>query len=473
MESIVPFCISKKEVINNSNYEKLKPNKNLGRMERIIYDMIKDEYNRCNAVEKGMFCDDFNMIPINSCIGYMEIGDDIPTYVYAIKKGAYFKGEFQYAVIELSDAVSGAINSILYSAVIRDFEGDMDTLYITVKGSLPIKEYFIIVKIENKQTLIQRAKSEWANILSSTSLVGTDSIVSHYREMTRFCYRIIKNQSDVGSVYSMISENQHLVNHVLPSLTMYLTSYNSVILEHVKNHIKRCYESNDYNLIFRKDDIECDHLTEPYIDEGLKLEISNAIYNDVTLRLREIKNCEAEAKYIKKNLFRSDNNKIISDFEAVTSSETEMIKYLPGTNEAEDFFQYGLPEHINIARTHLENSMVKRITDANMIDDVDYIPSYPFTTEFKKVVFESYRIKNKTVKMSHLGLHYACLYIYFSIVSTRRAGYERFNFDHKLIEKSRKFAKVNIEYLRFRIQTVRTVSTPINNCVTITLKKNL
>nr|ANQ90718.1 p5 protein [Emaravirus cajani] len=473
MESVVPFCIGKKEVIDTSKYEKLKPNKNLGRMERVIYDMIKNEYNSCNAIEKGMFCDDFNLIPINSCIGYMEISDDIPTYIYAIKKGSYFKGEYQYAVLELNDAVSCALNSILYSAVIRDFEGDMNTLYITIKGSLPIKEYFIIVKVENKQTLIQRVKSEWANILSSTSLVGTDSIISHYREMTKFYYRIIKNQDDVGSVYSMINENQHLVNHILPSLTMYLTSYNNVILEHVKNHIKKCYDSNDYNLIFRKDDIECDHLTEPYIDEGLKLEISNAIYNDVTLGLREIKDCEAEANCLKKNLLRSENNKIISNFEAVTSSETEMIKYLPGANEAEDFFQYGLPEHVNIARAHLENSMVKKITDASMIDDVDYISSYPFTTEFKKVVFESYKMKNKTVKMSHLGLHYACLYIYFSIVSTKRAGYERFNYDHKLIERSRKFAKVNIEYLRFRLQTVRTISTSINNCVTITLKRNL
>ncbi|UQV97409.1 putative p5 protein [Pueraria lobata-associated emaravirus] len=450
MENIIPYQQTKAVCTTSLNLEKLKPMKDLGPVGNLVYSTIRTEFNSNISAEKMLFYDGWHKIPNSSYIGYTEICDSIPNYIYAVRRS---NTAMRFVVKELNESVLCALKSTLYSKIIRDFDKDLDTISVVIKGFLPVKSYFIIVKITNKETLIKGAKKEWNNIISSTRLAGTSSILNHYDEMKEFYYRVVENKKHVYSVYQFIEDNKHLMNHILPTLTLSVKSYNNKVMQYVREHIKLCMEANDYNIGFNES-----QLKDCINGDEISADISTAINNDVKTKLNELKHHKSELDVLKKEIIRCKDGKLSSHIPKLSLNTDEMISYSPGKNIDEDIFYYGLPENLGIVIDRIESSMRKSIHCELDIDSIDYMPEYPFTQKFKKLIYDQYKSINTNIKMSHLGLHYSCLYIYLSHISKVRSNFEEHTYDKEILERARTFAKVNIASLRSIMLDVQSIN---------------
>ncbi|QEE82890.1 P5 [Emaravirus kiwii] len=449
MDCITPFSFCNKAKFDSTGYERIPKLTKLGKVEKIISDTIVDEFNSCDELEKGFFYDEFKLAPVMSSINYIEVNEDMPKFAYAIQRRG-LKKKHQYAILELNEILTAALNSCLYSHIIKEFENDFETIYATIKGIAPYMHQFFIVKVLCKETLVKAAKENWNNIIMSTSLVDRESIIDHYKDMSRFYYKVVKNQTNVGSVYKFIDDNKHLMGHMLPFIDIKPKSYDQEILNLVNKHIDKCIEMNDYDIIFKKETI-----SEEYPDKDFQIDVSNAIYLDVTLKLREIREEHSELECLKVCTLRKKKTNTKERFQEIIGSDQEMISHKPGENKDEDIFYYGLPETLNVVCKHVEKSMVKNLVDEDMIDDIDYISNYPFKQDFKKVVFRLYKDHNNTVRMSQLGLQYCCLYIYYSALSTKRSGIGELQYSRMMLEKARTFSKVNVAKLRSKVMNMK------------------
>ncbi|QOI17319.1 hypothetical protein [Maple mottle-associated virus] len=469
MENILPYQLeypyhSERKI---TNHQKLKSIPSLGFVEKMIYESVKDMFNSCTCNEKEFFYCGNVKIPEGAYIGYIEINDSIPNYMYATYS---MLGTQKYKVAVLDEYTLAAVKSNLYSVVIREYKNDIDMVYNVVKDVPPVRNQFIMVKVNNKDLLIREAEKNWKNMVSSTILSGASSIISHYSEMKSFYYEIIKKEKHTKSVYALIEENQHLMNYVLPTLTVFLKSYNEKVLEYVQEHIKVCNDNNDYNLIFRREQIEWSE----GIDTDFQVDVSNAIYEDVTIKLRELEHHRSELDILKdpRLEFKNKKIKIKPVKKEIISSEQEMISretvsYLPGEDPLEDMFYYGLPESMKLFTNNINTAMIKNISSEKDVNDIDYIAGFPFKTSFKKTVFNVYKEKNTSIKMSHLTLHYACLYIYISTVSEMRSGRKDLEYTDDKMEKARTFAKINLAELRLRASRMKTIKYGYGTCISM------
>nr|QIB98142.1 p5 [Emaravirus rosae]QIB98151.1 p5 [Emaravirus rosae]QIB98154.1 p5 [Emaravirus rosae]QIB98178.1 p5 [Emaravirus rosae] len=464
MEKIIPYVRPDPEKVDFSNHEKLPKLSSLGDFYGPIYKLIRENFNSCNCIEKKLFYGEYTRIPCSSSIGYIEINrGEMPTVIATVLN----RGTVRLEV--LPEDVVNALKSIVYNYVIENYE-NLEMVTAVIKNAAAVRNYFIMVKIIDKQWIINETKKNWANIIGSTYLAQKELIISHYLRMKSFYYRIVCNLRYEKSVYSFIDENKHLSNEIIPSLDIMLRTYNIHVFKYVKEHIQYCKKMLDYDIPF-----DCNKINESdfMYGEFFPLDVKTAIYEDVTIRLREVKIENSEVDVLKKPIIEYVDKEILLNDIALNKAVDEKIKYLPGDNEIEDMFYYGLPGSIKTVVNNINSSMKKNISDDTKIDDIDYIPNYPFKSSYKKEIYNLYKLKNSDLKMSHLTLHYICLYLYIAKVSAIRTGYSENIGTVEVLERAREFAKVNVSHLRSRLLFLHQNRISIKDgCMQIFLKVN-
>nr|QJR96881.1 p7 [Emaravirus rosae]QJR96932.1 p7 [Emaravirus rosae] len=465
MDSIIPYTRSDSEVIDFSNYEKLGKLNNLGAFYGTIYSNIKTMFNADVSTEKKFFYGSHNKIPKHSSICYLEINHKkIPNTVASVFN------KTQVEVETLPEDVYLALQSILYNYVIENFN-NLDTLSAVIMHHKLVRRYFIMIKIVDKQWMIDEVKRNWANILSSTYLSQREVILSHYTSMTAFYYKIVKNSDTEKSVYSFLDDNKHLLNHVLPSLDVDFKLYNAQIIKYVKSHLQICKDKSDYNLAF---DYTTISESDSIYGEKFPADVLAAIHIDVTAKLREVKVNRSEEDVLKKPIIDCVDDVVVLNKVTFWKHTDETVSYKPGDDEIEDTFYYGIPDTIETVIDHLEDALEKNIHDVDDINNIDYIPQFPFKNSFKREIFTALKVRNDTVKVSHLTLHYICLFLYISKVASLKIDTGCYTAHSAVLERARLFAKTNVSYLRNRLLFLNQNRKQFKNeCVQISLKFNM
>ncbi|QAR18006.1 p5 variant A [pistacia virus B] len=477
MKRVIPY--SKLEnfmTYNVTNKEKLKPYSGSSVIQKSLYTSIINRFNKCECVEKDIFYGECSRVPQNSPISYMEIEDSIPTCMFTIKK---IHQTYRYSTTNIDETLMAIIKSDLYSFIIREFESNKEDVNLVITCPMRINQQFIMVKILNKNVLIEEAKKNWRDIISSTILCGLRSILSHFEDMTEFYYKIVRKRRFARSVYSFIDDNKADINHILPSLETSFKSYNQCVLKYINKHLREAYMLSDYNIKFNRATVQ-----EVCKEQGLdyynfSTQISDAIASDVITQLKELETNFSEFNMLKKPCLKLVEGKLkivklkhdeemdmdvdLGNIQLPMDAD-EMIEYLPGANPVEDSFYYGFPNTIEVSTEHIYTAMKKNIKTENDINNIDYISGYPFKESFKKTVFRMLKRQNDTIKVSHLFLHYFCLYIYITAVASMRSGSVPL-YDNNQIERARSFSKENINSLRKKLANFKTMNIPNDQCL--------
>ncbi|QAR18009.1 p7 protein [pistacia virus B] len=479
MEHIKPYTNSIGGcTIKLSNKEKISDYKGLSSFEENIYNQIKNKFNNCECFEKDVFFDEDSKMPKNASISYIEINDQFPRYMYTIKK---MRSKYKYSLTNIDDLLFSIIKNHLHNFIIREFESDINEINIIIKGFLHIPKQFVMVKINNKNLLINDTKYNWENIISSTTLCDLRSILSHFDDMRDFYYKKVQGTNIVKSIYSFINDNKSLINHVLPSIKTSFKTYDDCVLKYINAHLKKAYNESNYSLVFDSSTIQ-EFLIETESCSDFSLEVRKAIHEDVTKQLEGLKTQFSEYDILKMPCLELVNQRLVpikhnknklnvsgscEQSVAFPLNIDEIVKYPPGENPIQDNFYYGLPNTLEISTQYLNSAMRKIIQEEKDIDDIDYIAGYPFKRSYKILIFSILKKQNYNIRISHLFLHYFCYYMYAASVASIRVGVDMI-YEQKQIDRAREFSKKNISVIRNLVQSHKHLFLQ-NQCVSITL----
>ncbi|QAR18007.1 p5 variant B [pistacia virus B] len=481
MEHITPYSnFINGKTVKLENKEKIDSYYGPSILERHSFNYIKNQFNECDCFEKDVFYGDCSKLPQNAPISCLEIYDKFPDSMYSIKK---VHSKFRFSLTAIDEKLYTIIKSNLYSFIIREFESDKDEINIVITSPMRIMRQFIMVKLYNRELLINEAKLKWKEIISSTTLCGLRSVLSHFQDMRDFYYKIVRNEKYVKSVYSFIDDNKSVINHILPTIETSFKSYNKCVLKYINEHLQEAYHKSDYNLHFDRSKINESCIESESDREDFSVEVSNAIYNDVTMNLKELEIQLSEYDVLKRPCLelvgkklvpvkyrqKIERKQMLKECEAKFPTEVEeIVEYFPGSNPIEDLFHYGLPNTIELTSKYLHFSMKKNINTEDDIDNIDYISGYPFKESYKKLIFSILKRQNHKIKVSHLFLHYFCLYMYTASVASIRAGVEP-AYEREKIEQARIFAKRNLNELRSKLSNYKTLELPEDHCMSFKL----
>nr|QBI22248.1 hypothetical protein [Emaravirus fici] len=460
MDKVTPYVSCETGEYDFTKYEKVKDNDQIG-LRKHAFNYIKDLFNNCTCIQKKFFYGEPNyrsqhMMPgYDSKIIHLVIDDEIPIAAPVIhKKG---KMGFRFKIHVFTPTELAALKGMIYNFVIENYrEKDTKNMiygnYKTINGYV---NYFFMIEIHNWDWLIEETKNQWKDIMSSSLLVGDETIKKHYDSMRPFYYEIVRKEKHIKSIYKFFEDNAHLTGHIYPSIYGKVKHHNHMVMKYVRLHLQKCYQKKDFSIKFDKDDIDP---VDIYHDKDIDVDASNAIFCDVTIQLLDQTIKESELNILKKSIVELIQDKKtltdevikkVDDINIDSTSDTEYIKHLPTENKFEDIFYYGLPEDSSTVIQHLDVAMKRTITCEDDIDDVDYIQSFPFKRSYKVDTFRVLKQKNDTIRISPLTLNYICLYMYMCQLASFRAGYRDMDsLKKKRLEMARDFAKLNIANLR-------------------------
>nr|QTZ21229.1 hypothetical protein [Emaravirus fici] len=496
MDKVTPYVRYETGEHDFTGYEKIQENDQIG-LGKQAFNYMKDLFNNSTCIQKKFFYGesqdfrygDSNKMPkFNSKIIHLEIDDEVPVATFAIHKRGKLGFRFSTYVLTTTELV--ALKGIIYNFVIENYK-ERDTknmIYGNMKSIHGYRNYFFMIEIHNWDWLIEDTKNHWEYILSSSLLVGNETIKSYYDSMRPFYYEIVKKQTHVKSIYKFFEDNAHLTGHIFPSIYGRIKSHNHLVMKYVRLHLQKCYQKKDFSLRFDKDDIDPDDV---YYDRDIDVDASNAIFCDVTIQLLDQTIRESELNILKKSIVeliqdeKTLTNEVIKKVDSTdidstgtdidSTSDIEYIKHLPTENKSEDIFYYGLPESSSTVVQHLDTAMKRTIVCEDDIDDVDYIQGFPFKRSYKVDTFRVLKQKNDTIRISPLALHYICLYMYMCQLASFRAGCEDINsLKKKRLEMARDFAKLNIAKLRENLNDLhkKGKSCPAGNYIQVCLEFN-
>nr|BAM13830.1 hypothetical protein [Emaravirus fici] len=499
MDKVTPYVSCETGEYDFTRYEKIQDNNQTG-LGKHAYNYIKDMFNNSTCIQKKFFygeSQDFRneslylMPRFNAKIIHLEIDDEIPIAPFAIyKKRDRKQTEFRFSTHVLSDTELVALKGIIYNFVIENYrERDTKNIiygnYKTINGYV---NYFFMIEIHNWDWLIKETKNQWKDIISSSLLVGDETIKQHYDSMRPFYYEIVRKQTHVKSIYKFFEDNAHLSDHIFPSIYGKVKHHNHVVMKYVRLHLQKCYQKKDFSLRFNKEDIDP---VDIYYDKDIDVDASNAIFCDVTIQLLDQTIRESELNILKKSIVeliqdektltdevikKVDNIDIASTgIDIAGTSDIEYIKHLPTENKSEDIFYYGLPEDSGTVIQHFDIAMKRTIACEDDIDDIDYIQNFPFKRSYKVDTFRVLKQKNDTIRISPLALNYICLYMYMCQLASFRAGYrDMSSLKKKRLEMARDFAKLNIAKLRENLNDLHRKGKgyPLGNYIQVCLEFN-
>nr|BAM13837.1 hypothetical protein [Emaravirus fici] len=483
MDKVTPYVSCETGECNFKGYETISENDQTG-LRKQAFNYIRDLFNNSVCIQKKIFYGETfrNRMPaLNSKIIHLEIEDEIPVSTSAISKKN--KRDFRFYAYILNDTELAALKGLIYSFVIENYR-ERDTkniIYGNYKAFKGYVNYFFMIEIHNWDWLIEETKNQWEDIMSSSLLVGDETIKQHYDSMRPFYYEIVQKQTHIKSIYSFFEDNAHLSGSVFPSMYGKVKHHNHMVMKYVRLHLQKCYQKKDFSLRFNKEDIDP---VDIYYDKDIDVDASNAIFCDVTIQLLDQTIRESELNILKKSIveFIQDEKtltneviKKVDDIDISNTSDTEYIKHLPTENKFEDIFYYGLPEDSCTVIQHLDIAMKRTISCEDDIDDIDYIQSFPFKRSYKVDTFRVLKQKNDTIRISPLTLNYICLYMYMCQLASLRAGYTDINsLKKKRLEMARDFAKLNIANLRENLNDLhkKGKNHPLGNYIQVCLEFN-
>nr|QBI22249.1 hypothetical protein [Emaravirus fici] len=481
MDKVTPYVSCETGEHDFTGYEKIQENNQIG-LRKHAFNYIKDLFNNSACIQKKFFYGESNKMPrFNSKIIHLEVEDEIPIVTSAIYKRG--KMGFRFGTHILNSIELAALKGIIYNFVIENYrERDTKNIiygnYKTINGYV---NYFFMIELHNWDWLIEETKNQWEDILSSSLLVGNETIKKHYDSMRPFYYEIVKKQAHVKSIYKFFEDNAHLSGHIFPSIYGRVKQHNHLVMKYVRLHLQKCYQKKDFSIRFDKEDIDP---IDRYYDKDIDVDASNAIFCDVTIQLLDQTIKESELNILKKSIVELiQDEKTLTDevikkvdgIDIADTSDTEYIKHLPTENKSEDIFYYGLPEDSTTVIQHLDIAMKRTITCEDDIDDIDYIQSFPFKKSYKIDTFRVLKQKNDTIRISPLTLNYICLYMYICQLASFRAGYrDMSSLKKKRLEMARDFAKLNIANLRENLNDLhkKGKSCPAGNYIQVCLEFN-
>nr|QRN67955.1 hypothetical protein p5 [Emaravirus fici] len=483
MDKVTPYVSCETGEYDFTGYEKVQENNQIG-LRKQAFNYIKDLFNNSTCIQKKFFYGETfrNRMPgFDSKIIHLEIEDEIPTATSIIhKKG---RMEFRFCTHIFNSIELAALKGIIYNFVIENYrERDTKNIiygnYKTINGYV---NYFFMIEIHNWDWLIEETKNQWEDIMSSSLLVGNETIKQYYDSMRPFYYEIVKKQTHIKSIYKFFEDNAHLTGHIFPSMYGEVKHHNHMVMKYVRLHLQKCYQEKDFSLRFNKEDIDP---VDIYHDEDIDVDASNAIFCDVTIQLLDQTIRESELNILKKSIVeliqdeKTLTNEVIKKVDSIdiaSTSDIEYIKHLPTENKLEDIFYYGLPEDSSTVIQHLDIAMKRTISCEDDIDDIDYIQSFPFKRTYKIDTFRVLKQKNDTIRISPLTLNYICLYMYMCQLASLRAGYtDMSSLKKKRLEMARDFAKLNIANLRENLNDLhrKGKNYPLGNYIQVHLEFN-
>nr|QBI22252.1 hypothetical protein [Emaravirus fici] len=457
MDKVTPYVSCETGEHNFKGYEKVQDNDQAG-LSKHAFSYIKDMFNKSVCIQKKFFYGDtflHRMPKYDSKIIHLAIDDEIPVATSAIYKRGNRSFKFQTHV--LNPIELAALKGIIYNFVIENYR-ERDTksmIYGNYKAIHGYVNYFFMIEVHNWDWLIEETKNQWKDIMSSSLLVGEETIKTHYDSMRPFYYEIVKKEKHIKSIYKFFEDNAHLTGHIFPSIYGKVKHHNHMVMKYVRLHLQKCYQKKDFSLRFNKEDIDPNDI---YYDKDIEVDASNAIFCDVTIQLLDQTIRESELNILKKSIVeliqdkKTLTNEVIKevdDTDIASTPDIEYIKYLPTENKCEDIFYYGLPDDSSTVIQHLDVAMKRTIACEDDIDDIDYIQSFPFKRSYKIDTFRVLKQKNDTIRISPLTLNYICLYMYMCQLASIRAGHRDMDsLKKKRLEMARDFAKLNITKLR-------------------------
>nr|QBI22253.1 hypothetical protein [Emaravirus fici] len=481
MDKVTPYVSCETGEYDFTGYEKIQENNQIG-LRRQAFNYVKDLFNNSVCIQKKIFYGESIKMPrFNSKIIHLEIEDEIPISTSAICKRG--KIGFRFCTHIFNSTELAALKGMIYNFVIENYRerDNKNIIYGNYKAINGYVNYFFMIEIHNWDWLIEETKNQWEDILSSSLLVGNETIKQHYDSMRPFYYEIVKKQTHIKSIYKFFEDNAHLTGHIFPSIYGRVKNHNHLVMKYVRLHLQKCYQQKDFSLRFSKDDIDPD---DRYYDENIDVDASNAIFCDVTIQLLDQTIKESELNILKKSIVELIQDektltdeviKKVDDIDSANTSDIEYIKHLPTENKSEDIFYYGLPEDSSTVIQHLDIAMKRTIVCEDDIDDIDYIQSFPFKRSYKIDTFRVLKQKNDTIRISPLTLNYICLYMYICQLASFRAGHrDMSSLKKKRLEMARDFAKLNIAKLRENLNDLHKKGKryPLGNYIQVCLEFN-